>query len=568
MKTLRRTGLAFAVWAGLMPAGLLADTALIIANGRYDAAQSLRESGEIARLEAPLTANGFEVIVVENGSAEAMRAGVSALLRAEETGRVLIAVAGHVAHADADTWLLASDAGVATGGRVDLGTVGGAGVAMSVLLEIAGQAPGRAAVLIAQERRRIDFGPGLDWGIGRLEPPQGVTVITGPAPDLAAFAQDVLLRPGADVAAGLAAARRLRGLGFIAAAMPFSPIGDGYGAGVAPPVASQEERALWDAVRELNTPGAYDAYLTQYPQGAFAAEARARRDVLQNAENADPAAEQAAAEAALGLDADGRREVQRFLTILGFDTRGIDGIFGRGTRGAIRAWQQANGFEATGFLTARQLLLLRERGGARAAQIAEEERRAEEARARADDAFWQATGFGRTEAGLRQYLDRYPDGRHAAEARARLDRIEADRRAEAEAAERADWDRVRRRDTVEAYLQYLDRYPNGLFAEFARDRIDFLRGQGMGDGLSDAERAQAEAREAALNLPQVTRLLVERRLAALGLDPGRVDGEFDTQTRRAIAAYQGSRGMRVTGYLEQITVVRLLAEALGGTLFE
>ena len=35
---------------------------------------------------------------------------------------------------------------------------------------------------------------------------------------------------------------------------------------------------------------------------------------------------------------DQRRDVQRGLTLLEFDTRGTDGIFGRGSRAAIAAW--------------------------------------------------------------------------------------------------------------------------------------------------------------------------------------------------------------------------------------
>lgn len=59
-------------------------------------------------------------------------------------------------------------------------------------------------------------------------------------------------------------------------------------------------------------------------------------------------------EADLGLGPQQRRAVQAGLTQRGFDTRGVDGIFGRGTRNAIAAWQRANDLEATGYLTAAQ----------------------------------------------------------------------------------------------------------------------------------------------------------------------------------------------------------------------
>ncbi|MDO5369534.1 peptidoglycan-binding protein [Paracoccus sp. (in: a-proteobacteria)] len=60
-------------------------------------------------------------------------------------------------------------------------------------------------------------------------------------------------------------------------------------------------------------------------------------------------------EAGLALSRQQRAEVQAGLTRRGFDTRGVDGVFGRGTRSAIAAWQRANDLTATGYLTAAQV---------------------------------------------------------------------------------------------------------------------------------------------------------------------------------------------------------------------
>jgi len=49
-----------------------------------------------------------------------------------------------------------------------------------------------------------------------------------------------------------------------------------------------------------------------------------------------------------------RRELQTALAYEGFYRAAIDGAFGPGTRRSIEAWQAANRFEATGFLTTRQ----------------------------------------------------------------------------------------------------------------------------------------------------------------------------------------------------------------------
>ena len=54
------------------------------------------------------------------------------------------------------------------------------------------------------------------------------------------------------------------------------------------------------------------------------------------------------------LSHDDRAAIQVALQWYGFYRGGIDADFGPGTRGAIQNWQQANGFDTTGFLTTRQ----------------------------------------------------------------------------------------------------------------------------------------------------------------------------------------------------------------------
>ena len=60
----------------------------------------------------------------------------------------------------------------------------------------------------------------------------------------------------------------------------------------------------------------------------------------------------ALAEHALGLTRRERRGVQRRLVLIGYDTHGIDGVFGPDTRAAIRAWQADAALTATGYLDA------------------------------------------------------------------------------------------------------------------------------------------------------------------------------------------------------------------------
>jgi peptidoglycan hydrolase-like protein with peptidoglycan-binding domain len=55
----------------------------------------------------------------------------------------------------------------------------------------------------------------------------------------------------------------------------------------------------------------------------------------------------------IGLDRRKRRDVQRRLTRIGFDTK-VNGKFDEGTRAAITRWQAAHGYPTTGFLNTSQ----------------------------------------------------------------------------------------------------------------------------------------------------------------------------------------------------------------------
>jgi hypothetical protein len=135
--------------------------------------------------------------------------------------------------------------------------------------------------------------------------------------------------------------------------------------------------------------------------------------------------------------------------------------------------------------------------------------------------------------------------------------IDAARAEELAAADRAAWDVARAGNAVSAYEDYLRQYPQGAFADQAKARIAALNGDIAPNG------AGAEAAELALQLSPAARLLIEGRLTSLGLRPGPVDGRFDAEARAAIRAFQGERGFAVTGFLDEQTMVGLMA---GGIL--
>jgi len=107
------------------------------------------------------------------------------------------------------------------------------------------------------------------------------------------------------------------------------------------------------------------------PEAATAGPSTTARDI-----SADPAAvtDEATQETEdrIGLDKRTRRDVQRGLTRLGFDTK-ASGRFDEKTRAVILRWQAARDYPATGFLNAPQYQALRTESASAAQANASEE---------------------------------------------------------------------------------------------------------------------------------------------------------------------------------------------------
>lgn len=538
-------GLTLAVLS-LSPA-LAQDRALLIGNENYSDGADITAADDLLAAEDALAEAGFAVTVAGDVDMAGLRDTLAAFLAEPvQDGRLVIALSGHFAQSPRETWFLGTDASAP-----DLATVGAVGLSLATVMEVAAQQPGGAVVLLGTEQRRLPLGPGLEPGIGQLDIPQGVTLVRGDAARIADFAARALVARGQSLTALLDAAPDLTGDGFLAPLVPFRPAGE---AGMADPVPGPDAEAVfWESTTLQGTEAAFDAYLKRYPQGRYAAEARAEIQRIR----AEPARAARAEEEALALSRDDRRAVQRNLSLLGFDPKGIDGMFGAGSRSAIAEWQRRNGQDPTGYLTRAQVADITTQAEARAAELEAEAAERKAAQAQEDRQYWEETGAEGDSAGLRAYLRRYPDGLYAEVATERLTALEAETRGEAEDADRVAWDLARRENTLASYRQYLDSYPDGAFTEQANARIEALETE-----ADQGDTSRLEAGEAALGLNGAARRIVEQRLAALDLRPGEVDGVFDDRTRRAIRRFQETRNLPQTGYLDQSTTVALLAGGL------
>jgi peptidoglycan hydrolase-like protein with peptidoglycan-binding domain len=529
--------------------------ALLIGTEDYDRISDVRRGDEVADAARALDRVGVRVVSRRDADLDTMQQALAEFGQmADGSDGLLVALGGRFLHSATETYYLPSD-----GDTGPLAMLAANTLPLSTVTAWLAGHPGNAVLILATDELEAEYGAFLSAGLGDITIPQGVTVLTGDPRTAANFIEDRLARPGTDL---VDAARRAGlsvsgfaapGLVFVAEAAPQRP------ATTEPVVSADTDQRLrdiraWRTADAENTVEAYERYVEAFPTGEFRRMAENRIQSLTDT----PEARAERTEQSLDLNRDQRREIQRDLSLLDYNTRGIDGIFGRGTRAAISAWQQSQGFEATGYLTADQITRLDAQAERRAAELEAEAERRREQQLAEDRTFWSQTGAVGDEAGLRAYLNRYPDGEYSETAQEQLAAIERQKRRDTDARDRQLWDEATQENTAQAYRDYLELAPGGAFRDEAQTRIA---------ALEQAEReaqstSAAQREEQALNLSPRTKQVIESRLEALGLRPGRVDGVLDEDSRRAIRRYQSARNLPETGYLSEAVVVQLLADSV------
>ncbi len=516
---------------------------LIITNDDYDVVSNVRRGNRLASVAPALERGGMAITLAEDATASDMRDALVAFGQiAVEAETLFIGLSGRFVHTAAETYYLPSD-----GDTGPLATLSETALPLSVVMAWLADKPGKAVLMLVRGPNDAAYGPFLSGGIGTLGIPQGVTVLIGTPRAATDLVQDHMARPGRPFIGVALRDREIDVFGYAARTMILLD-------GSTPPPATADDRLAdlraWREAARINTAAAYESYLADRPDGEFADMARGRLAALTDT----PEARAERAEQALDLNRDARRDIQRDLSLLGFNTRGIDGIFGRGTRTAIAEWQRRERFEATGYVTREQIALLNEQARRRAEELeAEAEIRREQQRA-ADLDYWNQTGSRGDEAGLRAYLRRFPDGEFAELAQERLAIFEEQKRERASARDRELWEEAVARGTASGYRRYLVAFPGGAFREEAEARLAALE--------REAEFAQEARAEEAMNLSPGTRRVIEARLNGLGLRPGPVDGVFDEETRRAIRRYQAARNLPESGYVSDQMMVQLMADTV------
>jgi len=464
-----------------MTSATAGDVALVIGNRNYTQADRVRDAEDALEAADALEDIGYSVVSGRDLTAQKTAEAMTPFLTdAGREGRIVILLSGHFVHAGNDTWFLPVDAP-----RTDIASINFIGLSLNTLMEIAATRPGQAAVFLGTADGDVPVGSGLTKGFGTFEVPQGVFVATGNPAEIALTLRRDFLEPGTGLITALAGSpESIMAYGFISDATSLVP-GEGQ-----TPSADEEtlkEEGFWLAVQQMDTLAAVRLYLETYPNGIYADEAN---QLLNPQPQKTPEEIAQETEAALGLSRTERIRIQQNLTLLGYSTRGIDGVFGRGSRAAIAAWQQDEGFVATGYLVRSQILRLSRQGDARRADQAEDERRQQQEQEAKDRAYWRTSGaLGGDEGGIRLYLQFYPKGLFADIARLRLNIILENKRKQANREDRNAWADAEHLDTIRSYRAYLANYAGGLFASDARQRIREIQAN---NNASNSERTAWE----------------------------------------------------------------------------
>jgi uncharacterized caspase-like protein len=124
------------------------------------------------------------------------------------------------------------------------------------------------------------------------------------------------------------------------------------------------------------------------------------------------------------------------------------------------------------------------------------------------------------------------------------------------------WESAEKANTAEDYQAYLDAFPTGQFAQFAKNRIAKFKAAAISATKEPSSEDELKVigsskTESLIGLDNEGRREINMRLKAIGFDPGTVSGKFGPSSRQAIAKWQTSRQLAATGWLSNAQKIAL-----------
>lgn len=249
---------------------------VVVVNDSYDHAENPK-GGDADPVAQAMRDAGFRTVTGEDLGADDLRRAVADLLRADDQPGVrLVLLSGHFLHGERDAWFMGADAE-----NPDPVTVSAQGVSLVATMDMLTDAAPGAVIVLGSDDAEMTRHQGLESGVGRLRPPDGVTVLTG-STEAAINAAQALLVPGTTVQDALDRVEGLNmaegGNGGLVLLQDVASDATKGSQGVA--YLPGPDRDAWAAAAAADTADAYRDYLRAHPTGIYSAAASARLDQL------------------------------------------------------------------------------------------------------------------------------------------------------------------------------------------------------------------------------------------------------------------------------------------------
>ena len=406
--------LLFLVWTGTAQAEKR--IALVIGNGAYDSQPLSNPANDAALMAETLREVGFEVIEVIDADSRAMRKAVHGfsrtLSRSGEDAVGFVFYAGHGIQSKGENYLIPVDAEIEEAIDVEF-----EGFPATTLLSALANAGNRLNIVVMDACRNNPYKAATrsgGTGLARMDAPSGTLIAYSTAPGKVAAdgrgrnspytraLARAINTPGAKVEDVFKTVRVAVMDRTNDAQVPWessSLTGDFFFLDAEPePVAQEQnattvELAYWEAIKDSTDTGLFQAYLSQYPDGLFAPLAKAKIAAINNQTAAQRSQSDTAFFQAI-QNSDSKGDFQAYLDQF------PNGTFAALARARIADIERQNAETAS-------------RSAAQTAAPQPD----------ADTAFWNEVKGSSSAAELQAYLNTHPNGRYAALARARIEKL-------------------------------------------------------------------------------------------------------------------------------------------------